>query len=102
MRDESDDIDYTPSSLVLPSRSTVSLTDARGTSVAMSTLDQSTEESINLFQNQESRLMVKPLTVKNRSFELGSFGSILKAESKSPLPTNKKLSSIKKPLLEEN
>ena len=55
--------------LVLPLRFIISLTDARGTSIAMSTLDQSTKENINLLQNQESRLMVKPLsmTVKNRS-----------------------------------
>ena len=56
-RDESDDIHYTSSSLVLPTSSTVSFTDAGGTSVTMTALDHSTKEGLNPFQDQESKLI---------------------------------------------
>ena len=38
-RDDSDNVNYTPSSMVLPTRSTVSMADVKGASVAASSLE---------------------------------------------------------------
>ena len=89
-RDDSD-IDYTTSSLVLPTRSTVSIADAKGTSVAdVSTSDQSTEESLNSFQT---------LSTSKSTFKISKFGNTQRADSNSSHFANKKL---RKPLLEES
>ena len=90
-RDDSD-FEYTPSSLVLPTRSTVLMADAKGASVAVSTLDQSTEESFNSFQ---------ALSTNSSSFKISKFGNTQRAESdlNSSHSADKKL---RKPLLAED
>ena len=88
-RDDSDNVDYTPSSMVLPTRSTVSIADVEGSSVAVS-MSESIDESIKASQTS---------TMDNRPFNTSTISSTQKADSSSFFSPNKKLSSIKQPLL---
>jgi predicted outer membrane repeat protein len=99
-RDDSGNTNYytraPSSSMVLPTRSTVSMADAEGTSVAVSTLDQSTDESINPSQ--------PTTTSDSKPSKTSSFpnsNNIHKADLSSLLSPNKKFSGIncKQPLL---
>ena len=103
------DIDYIPSSLVLPTISIVSMTNTEETSVSMSSLNQSTNQSLSSFQDHNksheevqnrSRPTVKSLITKRNSLEMSKFGNTQKAVSKSF--TSQKPSSIMKPLLKED
>ena len=94
-RDDSDVINYTQSSLILPTRSTASMADAEGASVAVPTIGQSTEESFNSPQH---------LTTDSKSFiKMSNFqlGTSQIADSNPFSSTKIKISSIKQPLLEE-
>ena len=94
-RDDSDVINYTQSSLILPTRSTASMADAEGASVAVPTIGQSTEESFNSPQH---------LTTDSKSFiKMSNFqlGTSQIADSNPFSSTKIRISSIKQPLLEE-